>query len=100
MIAEERLLSILLSPHVSEKTSISVQNNNTVILKVLTSATKFEIKTAIEKLFQVYVEKVNTILVKGKKKRKKNKIIKSSNWKKAYVILRSGQDLNFLSNKE
>ncbi|WP_075432263.1 50S ribosomal protein L23 [Buchnera aphidicola] len=100
MIAEERLLSVLVSPHVSEKTSISVQKNNTVILKVLKNATKFEIKIAIEKLFQVSVKKVNSMLVKGKKKRKNNKVVKGHNWKKAYIILKSGQDLNFLGHKE
>lgn len=100
MIAEERLLSILVSPHVSEKTSINVQKNNTVILKVLKNATKFEIKMAIEKLFQVLVKKVNSMLVKGKKKRKNNKIVTGPNWKKAYIILKSGQDLDFLSHKE
>lgn len=100
MISNERLLKILLSPHISEKTSISVQNNNTVVLKVLKNATKFEIKMAIEKLFKVYVRKVNTIVVKGKQKRKKNKLVKFSNWKKAYIILKSGQDLNFLHSAE
>ncbi|AEH39915.1 50S ribosomal protein L23 [Buchnera aphidicola (Cinara tujafilina)] len=98
MISEERLLNLLLSPHISEKTSINMQKNNTVILKVLKDATKFEIKIAIEKLFQVYVKKVNILVIKGKK-RKKNKIVKSNNWKKAYIILKSGQNLNFLNNK-
>ncbi|WP_075434134.1 50S ribosomal protein L23 [Buchnera aphidicola] len=100
MILVHRLLKILLSPHVSEKASEKIQKNNTVVVKVLKNATKFEIKSAIEKFFQVRVNKVNTLIVKGKTQRNKNKTSKSGNWKKAYVILQSGQNLEFLGHSE
>ncbi|ADP66902.1 50S ribosomal protein L23 [Buchnera aphidicola str. TLW03 (Acyrthosiphon pisum)] len=67
MISEERLLKILLSPHVSEKTSISMEKFNTVVLKVLNNATKYEIKYAVKKIFDVDVDSIKTLKVKGKK---------------------------------
>lgn len=100
MIVAERLLKILLSPHISEKASDSMKKYNTVVVKVLPDATKFEIKSAIEQLFQVRVARVNTLVVKGKNKRQKSQICKRSNWKKAYVILESGQNLKFLGHSE
>ncbi|VFP79342.1 50S ribosomal protein L23 [Buchnera aphidicola] len=98
MIYTEKLLKVLLSPHVSEKTSDNMKKNNTVVLKVLKNSTKFEIKSAIEKFFQVRVYKINTLIVKGKRKRKKSKLCKSNDWKKAYVILQPGQNLEFLGH--
>ncbi|VFP88730.1 50S ribosomal protein L23 [Buchnera aphidicola (Cinara piceae)] len=100
MIYTEKLLKVLLSPHVSEKTSDNMKKNNTVVLKVLKNSTKYDIKSAIEKFFQVQVYKINTLIVKGKRKRQKNKICKHNDWKKAYVILKSGQNLKFLGNSE
>jgi len=67
MISEERLFKILLSPHVSEKSSISMEKFNTVVLKVLNNATKYEIKCAIKKIFNVEVDSIKTLKVKGKK---------------------------------
>ncbi|VAX76823.1 50S ribosomal protein L23 [Buchnera aphidicola] len=100
MILKERLLKILLSPYVSEKTSSHMKKNNTVVVKVLKDAKKSEIKLAIEKIFQVQVYKINTLIVKGKKKRQKNKIFQRSDWKKAYVILQSDQNLEFLGSSD
>lgn len=67
MISEERLLKILLSPHVSEKSSISIEKFNTVVLKVLNNATKYEIKCAVKKIFNIEVDSINTLKIKGKK---------------------------------
>ncbi|CUR53319.1 50S ribosomal protein L23 [Buchnera aphidicola] len=97
MINEERLLKVLIMPHISEKSSYTMKKNNTVVLKVLRNATKFEIKTAIQYLFRVTVKKVNTLIIKGKRKKQKNVFFKRSNWKKAYVVLKTGQNLNFMS---
>lgn len=98
MIFEKKLLQIILSPHISEKSSISMKKNNVIVLKVLKNSTKYDIKTAIRMLFKVDVKKVNTLIVKGKKKRQKNNIFKKSDWKKAYISLKSGQNLDFISN--
>ncbi|WP_422667408.1 50S ribosomal protein L23 [Buchnera aphidicola] len=100
MISEERLFKILISPHVSEKSSISTEKFNTIILKVSNDATKYEIKYAIQKLFEIKVHNVNTVQIKGKNKRQSNRIIHRSNWKKAYIKVKKGQNLDFISNIE
>ncbi|VTN12203.1 50S ribosomal protein L23 [Raoultella terrigena] len=66
MIREERLLKVLRAPHVSEKASAAMEKTNTIVLKVAKDATKAEIKAAVQKLFEVEVEVVNTLVVKGK----------------------------------
>lgn len=66
MIREERLLKVLRAPHVSEKASTAMEKTNTIVLKVAKDATKAEIKAAVQKLFEVEVEVVNTPLLKGK----------------------------------
>lgn len=100
MIPEERLLKILLSPHVSEKSSISSEQFNTIVLKVANNASKYEIKCAVKKIFNVSVESVNTLKIKGKKKRQSNRIVQRSNWKKAYIKVQKGQNLDFIGNIE
>lgn len=100
MISEERLLKILLSPHVSEKSSRLIEHFNTVVLKVLNNATKYEIKCAVKKIFDVEIDSVKTVKVKGKKKRQSNRIIQKSNWKKAYIKVKKGYNLDFIGNAE
>ncbi|VFP78321.1 50S ribosomal protein L23 [Buchnera aphidicola (Cinara cuneomaculata)] len=100
MTLTERLLKIILAPHISEKSSNNMQKNNTVVIKVLKNSTKCEIKSAIEKIFNIKVYKINTLIVKGKRKRQKNKIFKRSDWKKAYIVLQSGQNLEFLGHSK
>jgi large subunit ribosomal protein L23 len=90
MISEERLLKVLVAPHVSEKTTLAQEANNTLVFKVAVDATKEEIKAAVEKLFEVEVEKVNSLNVKGKAKRIGMRMGRRKNWKKAYVILKEG----------
>ena len=92
MIREERLLKVLRAPHVSEKASTAMEKSNTIVLKVAKDATKAEIKAAVQKLFEVEVEVVNTLVVKGKVKRR--------DWKKAYVTLKEGQNLDFVGGAE
>jgi large subunit ribosomal protein L23 len=94
MISEERLLKVLLAPHVSEKTTIAQEANNTLVFKVSVDATKAEIKAAVEKLFEVEVEKVNSLNVKGKAKRTGMRMGRRKNWKKAYVTLAEGSSLD------
>lgn len=100
MIREEYLLKILHATHISEKASDTIEKNNTVVFKIAKDVKKAEIKAAIRKLFEVEVEAVNTLLVKGKIKRSGKHIGVRNNWKKAYVTIKDGQDLSFISNAE
>lgn len=93
---QERLLKVLLSPHVSEKTTMAAENGNQVVFKVAVDATKREIKGAVEQLFNVNVENVQTINVRGKMKFLRTPG-KRPNWKKAIVRLKEGQDIDFLA---
>ena len=100
MIREERLLKVLRAPHVSEKASTAMEKSNTIVLKVAKDATKAEIKAAVQKLFEVEVEVVNTLVVKGKGKRHGQRIGRRSDGKKAYVTLKEGQNLDFVGGAE
>lgn len=91
---QERLYKILLGPVVSEKSSMVGEAGNQFAFKVTTDATKAEIKAAIEKLFEVKVEGVRTLNVKGKTKRTRYGMGKRSDWKKAYVRLQEGQEID------
>lgn len=92
----ERLTKIIVGPVVAEKATRVAENNNQVVLKVLPNANKLEIKHAVETLFDVKVSAVTTTNVKGKVKRTGRILGKRSDWKKAYVTLADGSDLNFL----
>ncbi|MAK43324.1 MULTISPECIES: 50S ribosomal protein L23 [Spongiibacter] len=92
---QERIYKVLLGPHVSEKSAMSAEAGNQVVFRVLPSATKLEIKNAVEKLFKVDVVDVRTVNMKGKVKRNRFGLSKKPNWKKAYVSLVQGQDIDF-----
>ena len=92
---EERIMSILLAPHVSEKASFAADRGE-FVFKVAIDATKLEIKRAVELLFEVKVDAVTTSVVKGKTKRTGQISGRRSNWKKAYVTLEEGQDIDFV----
>ncbi|MDP4530460.1 50S ribosomal protein L23 [Alkalimonas delamerensis] len=100
MMREERLLKVILAPHVSEKSTIAAENFNTVVFKVATTATKADIKAAVQKLFDVEVTAVNTVNVKGKTKRTGLRMGKRSDWKKAYVTLKEGSEIDFVGGAE
>lgn len=95
---QERLLKILLAPHVSEKSAKVADTNNQVTFKVVTDATKPEIKQAVELLFNVKVKGVTVANVKGKRKRFGAIHGRRSDWKKAYVALEAGQEIEFLGS--
>jgi large subunit ribosomal protein L23 len=99
MINEERLLKVLLAPHVSEKATLAAETNNTVVLKVVKDANKEEVKAAVEKLFEVEVDSVRTLNVKGKTKRHGSSFGKRKDWKKAYVVLKEGQNIDFAGSE-
>ena len=92
---EERLMTILLGPHVSEKTALNADTNNQHVFRVLRSAKKTEIKQAVEKMFEVKVTAVNTINMNGKRKRFGMRQGKRPDWKKAIVTLEEGHDIDF-----
>lgn len=91
----ERIYKVLVGPHVSEKAAMDVSGSNQVVFKVTTTATKLEIKKAVEKLFNVSVENVSTLNVKGKVKRNRYGYSRKPSWKKAYVRLAQGQEIDF-----
>lgn len=97
---QERLLKVLLAPHVSEKGARAAEAGNQVVFKVATDATKPEIKGAVEMLFNVKVRSVSVSNVKGKRKRFGAMQGRRSDWKKAYVSLAEGQEIDFLGNGE
>lgn len=92
---QERMYQVLLSPHVSEKGSILADEQNQHVFKVLPDATKAEVKEAVEKVFNVKVEKVRIMNVKGKTKRFGGRLGKRSDLRKAYVTLVSDNDIDF-----
>ena len=93
---EERLLKILLAPHMSEKSNRLTERHNQVAFKVTRDATKPEIKDAVELLFKVKVTGVTVLNVKGKRKRFGALTGRRSDWKKAYVSLEAGHEIDFL----
>ena len=91
----ERLYKIILAPVVSEKTAVVAEESNQVVFKVVGDAQKAEISAAVEKMFNVSVENVRVLNVKGKTKRTRYGMGKRSDWKKAYVRLAAGQEIDF-----
>lgn len=96
---QERLMKVLLAPHISEKSSMAAEANNQYVFRVVNDASKPEIKAAVELLFNVGVEAVRVSTVKGKVKRFGQRFGRRSDWKKAYVTLKSGQEINFMGGE-
>jgi large subunit ribosomal protein L23 len=96
-MSQERLFTLLKAPHVTEKSNTIGENNRHITFKVAMNATKREIKQAVEKLFSVQVANVRTLVVKGKTKRTRHGLGRRINWKKAYVCLKPGHDIDFVS---
>ena len=96
---QERLLTVLRGPHLSEKAHIAAEKNQ-VVLKVRTDATKKEVAQAVELLFEVKVEAVQVVNVKGKTKRFQQAKGRRPNWKKAYVKLADGTSIEELFGTE
>lgn len=94
-MSQERLMTILLGPHVSEKSARVAEAANQVVFKVRSDATKPEIKAAVELMFEVKVDDVNVVNSAGKQKRFGQRLGKRSDFKKAYVRLAPGQSIDF-----
>tara|TARA_B100000676_G_C17335113_1_gene463327 strand:+ start:87 stop:374 length:288 start_codon:yes stop_codon:yes gene_type:complete len=91
----ERLYKIILGAHISEKASVIADEVNQFAFKVAKDATGPEIKQAVEKIYDVEVKKVSVMNVKGKVKRSWRGTSRKPNWKKAYVSLAAGHDIDF-----
>lgn len=91
----ERMYKILEAPHFSEKASRVGDRSSQYAFRVARDATKLEIKQAVEGVFDVKVRDVTTLNVKGKVKRRMRGVVKRKSWKKAYVRLEDGHDIDF-----
>lgn len=93
---QQRLMQVLLAPQISEKATYVADKNEQVIFRVASDATKPEVKAAVELLFKVSVESVQIANVKGKQKRVGRHMGSRKGWRKAYVCLKPGQEINFV----
>lgn len=93
---KERLMKVLLAPHISEKSTVAADSNQQFVFKVVPDANKLEIKRAVELMFDVKVDSVQVANVKGKRKRFGQMAGRRADWKKAYVKLQPGQDIDFM----
>jgi len=98
-MSTERLYKVLLSPRMTEKSTMVGESSNQYVFKVTTDSRKEEIKNAVEKLFAVTVESVRIVNVKGKSKKFKLRAGKRNDWKKAYVRVQEGQVIDFLGGE-
>ena len=92
---QEHLMNILIGPHTTEKSTRIGEKHNQYVFKVAKGATKPEVKAAVELMFNVKVEGVNLLNVKGKIKRFAQREGKRSDWKKAYIRLVKGEEIQF-----
>lgn len=98
--SQERLMKVLLAPQISEKATHVADKNEQVVFRVATDATKPEIKAAVEMMFKVSVDSVQVACVKGKVKRSGRITGRRNDWKKAYVCLAAGQEINFATSEQ
>jgi len=96
---QERLLQVILAPQITEKATHVADKHEQIAFKVRTDATKPEIKAAVELVFKVEVEGVTVVNVKGKTKRAGRMMGRRKDWKKAYVSLKPGQEINFAAGE-
>ena len=94
---DAKLYNVIRAPRISEKTARLQEVSNQYVFEVATTATKADVKAAIEKLFAVTVEAVNVVNVKGKGKAFKNRAGRRGDWRKAYVKLADGQSIDVMA---
>ncbi len=92
---KEQLMSVLIAPHVTEKTSRAMQNHNQYTFRVRRNATKTDIKKAVELMFEVKVSGVQVVNEPGKQRRFGKTLGRTQDWKKAYVSLAEGQAIDY-----
>ena len=95
-MSTERLMTVLLGPHMSEKATRVGDKDNQIVFRVLPDSTKAEIRAAVELMFEVEVDRVTVVNQKGKEKRHGRAMGRRSDWKKAYVCLAEGHNIDFL----
>ncbi len=93
---EDKLFQVILGPHISEKSTRVADKYRQIVLEVRRDASKPLIKQAVEKMFNVQVESVTVLNVKGKAKQTGRIAGRRKNWKKAFVCLKPGQDIDFM----
>jgi len=93
---QERIMKVLIAPIVSEKSTRLADENRQFVFKVVKDASKPDVRKAVELMFDVKVEAVQIANVRGKTKRFGQSIGKRSDWKKAFVTLAEGHDINFM----
>ena len=93
---QERIMKVLIAPVVSEKSTRLADANRQFVFKVVKDASKPEVRKAVELMFDVKVDAVQITNVKGKIKRSGSRLGKRSDWKKAFVTLAEGHDINFM----
>lgn len=98
-MSRERILKIILAPHVTEKSATVGESSNQYVFKVAGDASKPEIKQAVEALFEVEVDRVRVLNVKGKTKRFGARFGRRGDWKKAYVRVKAGQEIDFMGGE-
>ncbi len=89
------IYEVIKKPLVTEKTTLEKESKNIIAFEVSKDANKIEVKEAVEKIFKVQVLEVNTVNIAGKRKRLGKNVGKRSNWKKAYVTLKEGSEVDF-----
>ena len=94
-MSRERLATVLVAPHITEKTALAMQNSNQYAFKVRRDADKTEIKQAVELMFEVKVASVQVANEPGKERRFGKRIGRTQDWKKAYVRLADGQAIDY-----
>jgi len=97
--SQDRLLQVILAPQITEKATRIADKNQQIAFRVRTDATKLEIKAAVELVFKVEVDAVTVMNVGGKVKRAGRTMGKRKDWKKAYVSLKPGQEINFAAGE-
>ncbi len=94
-MSRERLATVLVAPHITEKTALAMQNANQYAFRVRRDANKTEIKQAVELMFDVKVAGVQVVNEPGKTRRVGNRTGRTQDWKKAYVSLAPGQAIDY-----
>jgi large subunit ribosomal protein L23 len=94
-VNREQLMSVLIAPHVTEKTSLAMQNHNQYTFRVRRDASKTDIRKAIELMFDVKVAGVQVVNEPGKARRFGRSVGRTQDWKKAYVSLSPGQTIDY-----
>jgi len=94
-LGREGLMNVLLSPHVTEKSSLALQDRNQYAFRVRRDATRTDVRRAVELMFEVKVEGVQVVNTFGKKRRFAQRQGRTQDWKKAYVRLAAGQSIDY-----